>query len=63
MDVVETRHCLELKMLIKNQEKVFDYRQSGDKFGVCASTASKKVNTAGTDESLFRLVPVYYLWS
>ena len=30
----------------------------GDKFGVAASTAYEKVNTTGTDENLFRLVPV-----
>ena len=30
----------------------------GDKFGVSASTAFEKVNTVGTDENLFRLVPV-----
>ena len=31
---------------------------SSGKFGVGASTAYEKVNTAGTDEILFRLVPV-----
>ena len=30
----------------------------GDKFGVGVSTASEKVNIAGTTENLFRLVPV-----
>ena len=35
------------------------YRQIGDEFGVGSSTACKKVNTAGTDENLFRLVPVF----
>ena len=33
-------------------------REIGDKFGVGSSAACKKVNTAGTDENLFRLVPV-----
>ena len=35
-----------------------DFREIGDKFEVGPSTACKKVNTAGTDENLFRLVPV-----
>ena len=26
-------------------------------------TAYEKVNTAGTDERLFRIMPEYYLWS
>ena len=34
------------------------YRQIGDEFGVGSSTACKKANTEGTDENLFRLVPV-----
>ena len=34
----------------------FDYREIGDKFGVGASC--KKVNTSGTHENLFKLVPV-----
>ena len=38
--------------------KGVNYREIGDKFGVSASTACKKVNAAGTDENLFRLVPV-----
>ena len=41
------------------------YGEIGNKFGVGASTTCKKVNTAGTDESLFRLasVPEYHVWS
>ena len=38
--------------------KGLDYREVGGKFGVGASTACEKVNTTGTDENLFRLVPV-----
>ena len=38
--------------------KCIHYREIGDKFGVSASTACEKVNTLGTDENLFRLVPV-----
>ena len=40
------------------EEGILNYREIGDKFGVGVSTACKKVNTAGTDEGLFRLVPV-----
>ena len=46
------------KHVHKQLGKSIDYREIGDKFGVGASTACKKVNTAGTDENLFRLVPV-----
>ena len=42
----------------KQLRKRIDYRKIGDKFGAGASTACKKVNTAGTEENLFRLVPV-----
>ena len=42
----------------KQLGKGIDYREIGDKFGVGASTACKKVNTGGTDENLFRLVPM-----
>ena len=45
-------------MAHKQLEKSIDYREIGDKFGVGSSTACKKVNTAGTDENLFRQVPV-----
>ena len=34
------------------------YLEICGKFGVGSSTACKKVNTAGTDENLFRLVPL-----
>ena len=34
------------------------YREIRGKSGAVASTAYEKVNTAGTDENLFRLVPV-----
>ena len=41
-------------------EKVLTHgcREIGDKFGIGASTACEKVNAAGTDENLFRLVSV-----
>ena len=42
----------------KRPGKGLDYREIGDKYGVGASKACKKVNTAGTDENLFRSVPV-----
>ena len=42
----------------KQLVKGLDYQEIGDKFGVGASTACEKVDTAGTDENLFRLVPV-----
>ena len=58
MDVVQTHQCDELKMFTKKLGKGIKYREIGDKFGVGASAACKKVNTAGTDESLFRLVPL-----
>ena len=35
-----------------------NYQEISGKFGVVASTAYEKVNTAGTDENLFRVVPV-----
>ena len=54
MDVVQTRKCPELKVLGKS----IDYPEIADKFGVGSSTACEYVNTAGTDENLFRLVPV-----
>ena len=44
------------KHLHKQLGKRLDYGEIGDKFGVGASTAYLKVNTAGTDENLFRLV-------
>ena len=34
----------------------YDNREIGNKFGVGASTACEKVNLAGTNENLFRLV-------
>ena len=43
--------------------KGLDFGEIGDKFGGGASTACDKVNTAGTDENLFRLVPEHYFWS
>ena len=46
------------KNIHKQLGKRIDHREIGDKFGVGFSTASKKVNTAGTDENLFRLVSV-----
>ena len=57
------------KNVLKQLGKGINYREMGDKFGVSASSACEKVNTAGTDENLFRLVPVPghwawdYLWS
>ena len=35
-----------------------NYREISRKFGVVALTYCEKVNTTGTDENLFRLVPV-----
>ena len=49
---------LGIKNVHKQLGKGINYREIGDKFGVSASTACKKVNAAGTDENLFRLVPV-----
>ena len=46
------------KNVHKQRGKGINYREIGDKFGVSASTACKKVNTEGTDENLFRLVPM-----
>ena len=45
-------------MLINNQEKVINYGEISVKFEIVASTAYEKVNTTGTDENLFRLVPM-----
>ena len=59
MDVVQTRQCLEVKLFINYEEKVLTIEKScGGKFAVGASTACKKVKTAVTDESLFRLLPL-----
>ena len=59
MDVVQTSQCPELKtFIIKQLGKGNNYREIGDKFGVSASTACEKVNTADTDENLCRLVSV-----
>ena len=46
------------KNVHKQQGKGINYREIGGKLGVSALTAYEKVNTAGTDENLFRLVPV-----
>ena len=56
MDDVQTRQCPELNMSIKKLGKRIDYREIGGEFGVGSSTACKKVNTALTDENLFRQV-------
>ena len=57
--VVKTRQCLDLNTNLRKQlGKGINYREIGGKFGGSASTAFEKVNTAGTDENLFRLVPV-----
>ena len=57
--VVKTRQCLDLNRNLRKQlGKGINYREIGGKFGGSASTAFEKVNTAGTDENLFRLVPV-----
>ena len=45
------------KNVHKQLGKGNDYREISDKFGVGASTVYEKVNTTGTDENLFRLVP------
>ena len=45
---------LGIKNVYKQLGKGIDYREVGNKLGV---GACKKVNTAGTDENLFRLVP------
>lgn len=41
-------------MFKTDHEKVFDYREIGEKFEVVASTTCKEVNTAA---KLFRVVP------
>ena len=56
MDVVQTRQCPELKMAIKQLGKGINHREIGEKFVVSASTGCEKVNSAGTDENLCRLV-------
>ena len=48
---------LSTKNVHKQVGNGMNYRKIADKFGVSASTACKKVNTAGTDENLLRLVP------
>ena len=48
-----------MKNVHKQLGKRFDYREISDKFEVGSSTVCKKVRTAGTDENLFRLVPVF----
>ena len=60
MDIVHTHthQCpYGAKNVHKQPGKGINYRKMGDKYGVSASTACEKVNTAGTDENLFRLVP------
>ena len=52
MDVVQTRQCPELKMFIPVEKSATSFS------GVSASTACEKAITAGTDNNLFRLVPV-----
>ena len=59
MDAVHTRQCTELKMFIKQLGKGINYREIGTKFGVDASTGCEEVNSAATDENLFRLVPLH----
>ena len=46
------------KNVHKQLGKVNKYREISSESGVVASTACEKVNTTGTDESLFRLAPV-----
>ena len=46
------------KNVHKQLGKVINYLEIGDKFRVDASTACKKVSTAGSNENLFRLVHV-----
>ena len=59
MDVVHTRQCPERSINIHKQlGKGNNYQGISGKFGVVASTAYAKENTTGTDENLFRLVPV-----
>ena len=45
-------------MLSKQLGNSINYREISEKSGIDASTTCKKVNTAGADENLFRLVPV-----
>ena len=45
------------KHVHKRQRKGLHYREIGNKFDVGASVASEKVNTSGTDETLFILEP------
>ena len=58
MDVVHTRQCPGNKNVHKQLGKGNNYREISGRFGVVTSTAYEKVNTTGTDENLFRLVPV-----
>ena len=59
MDVVQTRQRPGLKMFINNYEKVLTIEKSAPSLElVLQQLACKKVNTAGTDETIFRLVPV-----
>ena len=58
MDVFHTRQCPEPKNVHEQLGKGNNYREISGKFGVVASTAYDKVNKTGTDENLFRLVPV-----
>ena len=54
--------CTHASALNKNVHKQLgkgnNYREISGKYAVVALTAYEKVNTAGTDENLFRLVPV-----
>lgn len=48
-----------LKMFLNTEAgKGINYREISGEFGISASTACQKKNTAGNDEKLFTLVPV-----
>ena len=60
MDVDQTRQYPKLKMFISNKEKVSTIEKSAANLGlVLQQLMGWKINTAGTDENLFRLVPVH----
>ena len=57
MDVVHTRQC-QTKNVHKQLGKGNNYPEISGKFGFVASATYEKVNATGTDENLFRPVPV-----
>ena len=65
MDAVHTRQCPELNLFMKQLGKRINYQEIGEQFVVGTSTGCEKVhvNTAGTDENLFRLQSEFVLIS